>query len=162
MLMPNVMRSMFLVGSTARGAWVKHRCLRPRKPKYRDNDSLRGPLGGRSSTTWPLARHMPTIHSALKAVHIPQEADARSAQVSAQLREARKAWDDERASLQAKVAEGQEQRNSLAARETQACDRANALQAQLQAAETARGKLFSSPFACKASQAYVVPWLFGV
>lgn len=93
----------------------------------------------------------------LKAAHSPQEAEARAAQVSAQLREARKAWDDERASLQAKVAEGQEQRNSLAARETQACDRANALQAQLQAAETARGELshasFPSAFAYEGSLA---------
>ena len=93
----------------------------------------------------------------LKAVHTPQEAEARAAHVSAQLREARKAWDDERASLQAKVAEGQEQRNSLAAREAQACDRANTLQAQLQAAETARGESphasFFSAFAYKGSLA---------
>ena len=89
-----------------------------------------------------------------------QEAEARAAKVSTQLRDARKAWDDERALLRAKIEEGQEQQSSLAAREMQACNRANTLQAQLQAAETARGKISSChPFDALACMAH---WLYGI
>ena len=69
-----------------------------------------------------------------------QEAEQRAAQVTGQLIDARKAWDAERASLQGRLAEADEQRNALTAREAQACSRASTLQLQLQAAESARGR----------------------
>ena len=66
--------------------------------------------------------------------------------MGAQLSEARKGLDAERADLQGKLAEAEEQRNAIGAREAQAGQRAKTLQAQLQAAEAARGEHLHLPW----------------
>ena len=65
--------------------------------------------------------------------------------MGAQLSEARKGWDAERVDLLGKLAGAEEQRNAIGAREAQAGQRAKALQAQLQAAEAARGENLHLP-----------------
>lgn len=75
----------------------------------------------------------------LKALLSGQGAEERAAQVNAQLIEARKAWDAERAALQGRLAETEEQRNAMTAHEAQASNRVNTLQLQLQTAEGAKG-----------------------
>ena len=59
--------------------------------------------------------------------------------MNAQLIEARKTWDAEIAALQGRLAEMEEQRNAMTAREAQASNRVNTLQLQLQTAEGAKG-----------------------